>query len=177
MTDVSLGLAGSFAHGRVISELLAPDDLAAGVPFTYALTGSYWERPVALSFNLSAGADDEVTDVQVVYLDWNGIPIVTVETGPALDANSNANYSFLASQTSPAFWSNGVVNAPLPPLLLQPTWSVAVQVEGGWTEGAITGLRFYRERFITGPGGYEIGVQQEEMSNENLLQQLADRLA
>lgn len=177
MTDVSLGLAGSFAHGRVISELLAPDDLAAGVPFAYPLTGSYWERPVSLSFVLSAGADDTVTDVQVLYTDGNGIPIVTVETGPALDASTSAAYSFLASQTAPAFWSNDVVNAPLPPILLQPTWNLTVSVVGGWTEGQFTDVRFYRERFITGPGGYEIGVQQDEQSNEQLLQKLADRLA
>ena len=177
MTDVSLGLAGSFAHGRVISELLAPDDLAAGVAFTYPVTGSYWERPVALSFLITTGGDDSVTDVQVAYNDADGFPIVTVETGPAIDASSGAGYTFAASQTSPAYWSNSLVNAPLPPILLQPTWSVAVVVIGTWTEGVMSQIRFYRERFITGPGGYEIGVQQDEQSNEQLLQKLADRLA
>lgn len=177
MTEVSLGLAGSFAHGRVISELLAPDDLAAGSTFVYQLTGAYWERPVSLTFTLSAGDDDAVTDVQVQYLDADGIPIGIVETGPALDASTSAQYSFFASQTAPAFWSNDVVNAPLPPLLLQPTWQVAVSVLGDWSEGQMTAIRFYRERFITGPGGYEIGVQQDEQSNEQLLQKLADRLA
>lgn len=177
MTDVSLGLAGSFAHGRVISELLAPDDLAAGVPFTYPLTGSYWERPVSLSFVLSAGDDDTVTDVQVQYLDGNGIPIVTVETGPAVDAGTSASYSFASTFFGLTTWMNDVVNGALPPILLQPTWSVAVAVIGDWTEGAMSAIRFYRERFITGPGGYEIGVQQDEQSNEQLLQKLADRLA
>jgi len=175
--DVSLGLAGPFAHGRVISELLAPDDLAAGVQFVYNVTGSYWERPVSLSFNISAGADDSLGDVQVAYYDSNAVPIVTVETGPAVDPNSSATYSFLASWTGAAAWSNGTVNAALPPILLQPSWSVQVVTKGGWSEGAISGVRFYRERFVTGPGGYEIGVQQDEPSSENLLQMLADRLS
>ena len=177
MPDVSLGLAGPFAHGRVISELYAPDDAAAGVAFSYPVTGGYWERPVSLSFVLSAGTDDSVADVQVLYLDYNGIPVVTVETGPALAANTAAYYSLFSSWTGASAWSNNTVNAALPPILLQPSWTLQVVVNGGWSEGSMSAVRFYRERFVTGPGGYEIGVQQDEPSSENLLQMLSDRLA
>ena len=177
MPDVSLGLAGPFAHGRVISELYAPDDLAACVPFVYPVQGSYWERPVALTFVLSAGADDTVTDVQLVIADGSGVSVLVVETGPALDASTSATYSFSASFFGLTSWSNDVVNAALPSILMQPSWSLTVNPVGGWTEGNFASVRFYRERFVTGPGGYEIGVQQDEPSSENLLQMLADRLA
>lgn len=177
MPDVSLGLAGPFAHGRVISELYAPDDLAAGVPFTYPLTGSYWERPVSLFFQLSAGDDDVVTDVLVQYLDGSGSVVALVETGPALDASTSADYSLFASWTAASAWSNDVVNAALPPILMQPTWSLVVQPIGTWTEGVISQIRLYRERFITGPGGYEIGVQQDQDSLGEQLHRIADRLS
>lgn len=177
MPDVSLGLAGPFAHGRVISEVHAPDDLAAGVALTIKIGGRYWERPVALGFVVSAGTDDVVSDVTVTYLDGSGVAVVKVETGPAIAATTSATYSLAASYTGAPSWSNNIVNAMLPPLLLQPSWSIVVQPIGTWTEGTISNIRFYREKFVTGPGGYEIGVQQDEPSSENLLQMLADRLA
>ena len=177
MPDVSLGLGLGVFHGRVISELDTPDDLAAGVEYTYSVQGGYWELPRALTFTVSAGADDTVTDVQLSVLDGSGIPVATLTTGAAVDASTSAVYSFLWNWQGAASWSSDVLNATLPQLLLQPQWSIVVAPLGGWTEGNFSNVRYYREKYITGPGGYEIGVQSDEPSTENLLQQLADRLA
>ena len=177
MPDVSLGLSLGITHGRVITELDSPDDLAAGDAYTYSVGGGYWELPRSLTMTIGAGEDDTVTDVQLSYLDGSGSPVATLTTGAAIDADSTAVYSFLWNWQVASSWSAGVLNAALPPLLLQPMWSIVVQPVGGWTEGVISDIRYYRERFITGPGGYEIGVQQDEDSTENLLQRLADRLS
>lgn len=177
MAEVSLGLSLGITHGRVITELDRPDDLAAGVPYTYVVQGGYWELPRALTFNLGTGADDTVTDVQLAYLDDTGNPVAVVDTGAAIDASSSVLYSFLWNWSGAAAWSNDTVNAALPPLLLQPMWTIEILVTGGWSEGAITGIRFYRERFITGPGGYEIGVQWDEDAEAARTQQITDRLS
>ena len=177
MADVSLGLSLGITHGRVITELDRPDDLAAGVPYVYTVQGGYWELPRSLGFVLSAGDDDDITDVSLAYLDATGANVATVDTGPGLTADGFAVYSFLWNWQGASSWSSAVLNATLPQLILQPQWQLQVNLIGGWTEGAITDIRFYREKFITGPGGYEIGVQQDEPSNEQLLQQLADRLS
>ena len=177
MPDVSLGLGLGVFHGRVITELDTPDDLAAGVEYTYSVQGGYWELPRALSMTISAGADDTVTDVVLSVVDGTLAPVAQLATGAAIDASTSAEYSFLWNWQGAASWSSAVLNATLPQLLLQPQWQIQVNLIGGWTEGAITDIRYYREKYITGPGGYEIGVQQDEPSTENLLQQLADRLA
>jgi hypothetical protein len=177
VADVSLGLSLGITHGRVITELDRPDDLAAGVAYSYEVTGGYWELPRALTMTVAAGADDTVTDVQLSYLDDTGLPVATLTTGAAIDASTAAVYSFVWNWQGAAAWSSDVLTASLPQLLLQPSWSIAVAPVGGWTEGQITQIRYYRERFITGPGGYEIGVQDAEGANGFLLQQIADRLS
>lgn len=177
MPDVSLGLSLGITHGRVITELDRPDDLAAGVPYAYVVTGGYWELPRALTMTIAAGDDDTVTDVVLSYVDDTLSPVAQLATGAAIDAGTSASYSFLWNWSGAASWSSAVLNASLPPLLLQPQWQIQVNMIGGWTEGAITDIRYYREKFITGPGGYEIGVQQYEDTPAGALQQLADRLA
>jgi len=177
VTQVTLGLAGSFSHGRVVTELLQPDDLAAGVDFVYQLDGAYWERPVALAFTVSAGADDAVSDVVVQYVDATGAAVVTIETGPAIDANSSALYSLAASYTGAPSWSNNIVNAMLPPVFLQPTWQLLITPAGTFAEGAITAVRYYREKFITGAGGYTPGLTVDEDDLAAQYQIVADTLA
>lgn len=177
MAQVSLGLAGSFSHGRVITELLQADDPAVGEPFVYVLPGDYWERPVSLAFNVLAGVDDAVTDVQVFYLDETGANVVLIETGPAIDANTSAAYSLFSAWSGASSWSNSVVNAALPPMYLQPTWTLGIQVDGTFSEGQITSVRYYRERFITGPGGYEIGRTLDEDQLADSYRIVADTLA
>lgn len=177
MAEVSLGLSLGITHGRVITELDRPDDLAAGVPYVYTVQGGYWELPRSLSFSFSAGADDTVADVQVAVVDDTDTPVAIVDTGAAVAADTTALYTFLWNWSGAAAWSNDTVNAALPQILIQPTWSLQVVVLGGWTEGQITTIRYYRERFITGPGGYEIGVQWDEDAEAARTQQIVDRLS
>lgn len=177
MPDVSLGLGLGVFHGRVITELDRPDDLAAGVPYAYIVDGGYWELPRALSMTISAGDDDTVTDVVLSYVDDTLSPVAQLATGAAIEAGTTAEYSFLWNWQGAAAWSSSVLNATLPELILQPQWQIQVNMIGGWTEGAITDIRYYREKFITGPGGYEIGVQQDQGAVAEQLHQLADRLA
>lgn len=158
MPQYTLGITSDFSHGRAFSELLVPTTPAAGVALTLPVDGRYWERPVALEFVVSAGTDDVVSDVTVTYLDGSGTAVVTVETGPAIAATTSARYSLYREYSGASSWSNNIVSAALPGLFLQPTWSIVVQPVGTWTEGQITDIRYYRERFQTGPGGYGQGT-------------------
>lgn len=177
MPDVSLGLAGSFSHGRVITQLSSVTSPAVGVPLTIKVNSEYWERPRALTLVLTADAADSISDVNIQYLDYDGVAFMSADTGPALTAGTSATYSFLSDWTGASAWSGNIVNASLPPLFLQGGYSIVVTPTGTFTLGQITAVRWMRERFITGPQGYEIGYQDDEGRRENLLQLLADHLA
>lgn len=177
MPEVTLGLAGNFSHGRVITELSSVVSPAAGTALTITISPKYWERPRALTFLLTAGTDDVISDVTLQYLDYDGIAIASIDTGPALAATTSATYSFLSDWSGASAWSNNIVNAMLPPLFLQGGYQIKATVAGTFTEGQITQVRWMRERFITGPGGYEIGRTLQESQLANGYQIVADELA
>lgn len=177
MPDVSLGLAGSFGHGRVITELLSPDDPAAGDNWSYQLDGSYWERPVSLTFTLVADDTEGDRFVQLKYFDSNQQAIAVSYAVAAQAANAIVTYSFLPNISQPVAVVDSQALAPLPVMFLQPTWIVNVVIDGADAGDEIVNIRYYRERFITGPGGYEIGVQQNETPAEHAIQMLVAALA
>lgn len=175
MPEFTLGLTQGFSHGRAFSEILAPTVPAVGTALTLRVGGRYWERPIALAFTVSAGADDVVSDVTVTIKDGLGGIVAVVETGPAISASTSASYSLFNSWSGASAWSNGIVNATLPDLFLQPTWTVVVQPIGTWTEGQITAIRYYVERFQTGPGGYLQG-DVEDVEGERFMRWLKAQL-
>lgn len=177
MPEVTLGLSEGFAHGRVISELSALTSPAVGTALTIKVSPNYWERPRALTFLLTAGTDDVISDVTVKYLDYDGVAIAALDTGPALSASTAATYSLLADWQGASAWSNSIVNAMLPPLFLQGGYSIVVAPVGTFTEGQITNVRYYRERFITGAGGYEVGTTIQENADVSRYRQFSDQLA
>lgn len=177
MTEVTLGLSRGFSHGRVITELSTVTSPAVGTALTIKISPKYWELPRSLTFSLSAGADDVISDVTLQYLDYDGVAIVSLDTNVGVAAGTSGTYSFLSDWTSPSAWSNNIVNALLPPLFLQGGYSIVVTPAGTFTEGQITNVRWYRERFITGPGGYEIGQTFDESKLTPSLQILRDELS
>ena len=118
-----------------------------------------------------------MSDVLVQYLDPTGFPVVTVETGPAIAASSTATYSLASVWSGASAWSNNVVNAMLPPVYMQPTWQLVITPQGTIDATAVTQIRYYRERFITGPGGYEIGRTLDEDQLADSYRIVADTLA
>lgn len=178
MPDVSLGLAGSFSHGRVITELLELPDPDVATGYIYTVDGSYWERPVALTFQYTPGSPITGALAALQVLDGSGAPVANVPTPTIASLSTDTPYTFLPG-VSVASASNGVgVLAQLPPLFMQPTWSLQFLILNGDPGDQLTLGRYYRERFITGPGGYEIGVQQDVTDpNEELLRKLTDLLS
>lgn len=177
MPEVTLGLASNFSHGRVITELSTVTSPAVGTALTITVDPNYWERPKSLTFLLTAGTDDDITDLTLQYLDYDGVALASIDTGPALAATTSATYSFLSDWQGASAWSGGIVNAMLPPLFLQGGYSIVVTPAGTFTEGQITAVRWMRERFITGPGGYEIGRTYPESQLAAGYQIVADELA
>lgn len=177
MPEVTLGLAGGFSHGRVITELTHVTSPAVGTALTITVNPRYWERPRSLTFLLTAGADDVISDVRLEYLDYDGIVFASIDTGPALAASTSATYSFLSDWQGSSAWSNNIVNAMLPPLFLQGGYVIKATPAGTFSEGQITAVQWMRERFITGPGGYEIGRTVQESQLANGYQIVADELA
>lgn len=177
MPEVTLGLAGGFSHGRVITELTLLDSPAVGEPLVITIDPAYWERPRSLTFLLTAGADDAVSDVTLEYRDYDGIPFAVIDSGPALAASTAATYSFLSDWQGASAWSNDIVNAMLPPLFLQGGYQIVVTAVGTFAEGQFTQAQWMRERFITGAGGYEVGRTFQESQLASGYQIVADELA
>lgn len=177
MPEVTLGLAGGFSHGRVITELSSVTSPAAAAALTITVDPKYWERPVALTFVLTADAGDVLTDLTLQYLDYDGVAFVSIDTGPALAAGTSATYSFLGSWLGASAWSGSIVNAMLPPVFLQGGYRIVATPVGTNAASTITAVRWMRERFITGPGGYEIGTTYFESDALHRSQVFADELA
>lgn len=177
MPEVTLGLAGGFSHGRVITELSSVTSPAAAAPLSIRVNPNYWERPVSLTFLLTADAGDTITDMQLQYLDYDGVPFVSVTVGTGVTAGTTATFCFLAAWSGSAAWSASTANASLPPAFLQGGYRIVVTPIGGNAASTITLVRWMRERFITGPGGYEIGRTLDANQLAPSLQILADELA
>lgn len=126
-------------------------DPGVGLGFTYTVDGDHWERGLALAFLLTAGADDNVSSVTVKYLDQDGVIIAEIDLNASPDPSTALQYSLLPTWNGARTNSNGIVSAHLPAFFMQPTWRIVVTVSGTFTEGALTNIRYYRERFLTGP--------------------------
>lgn len=178
MPDVSLGLAGSFAHGRVIQELYAPDDPAVGAGFSYQVPGSYWERPTSLTFLLTIENAEDPPQPNLIFADGDGVTVAAIDPSFAV-GYVTSQFTYLSNiATAPATQGVFTTLLPLPSFFMQPTWTMTFALNSDSEEDAVTGIRYYRERFITGPGGYEIGVQRDETDERTiLLGKLADLLS
>lgn len=177
MPEVTLGLAAGFAHGRVITELSTVTSPAVAAALSIQINPRYWERPRSLTFLFSADAGDTITDMQLQYLDYDGVPFVAVTCGTGVVAGSTGTFSFLSDWQGSSAFSASVCNASLPPLFLQGGYTIKVTPIGTNAASTITQVRWMRERFITGPGGYEIGTTYYEDPTLHRTQVFADELA
>lgn len=157
MAQVTLGLTGPFAHGRGFTEPAAVADPAVGVGFSITIGSSYWERLAALTFRVVS--DNNAADrlVTLTVNGGDGVPLAIFPAASVQAATLTYNYSFLAGVSTFNAVAGTSVVSPGPGFFLQPAYTLVVTVGSVQAGDQISRIRFLRERFTTGPGGYQQG--------------------
>lgn len=177
MPEVTLGLANGFSHGRVISEASPVTSPAAGAGFTITVNSRYWERASSLAFRLVSDGNAANRQVRLTVNDGDGVPLASIPTAAVQAASLTRDYYFLPNVNAASGPVDGVFLSPLPIFFLQPTWTLVVSIASVQATDQVSLIRWNRDRFITGPGGYEIGTTYVEDADMGRLQVFADELA
>lgn len=177
MTEATLGLTSPFAHGRGFSEPLAVTNPAVGAGFTITIGSAYWERLAALTFRVVSDSNAANRQVTLSVLGGDGIPLAIFPAASVQAASLTYDYSFLPNVQTFNAVAGLVVVSPAPVFFLQPAYSLVVAIGAVQVGDQVSRIRFYRERFSTGPGGYRQGTVDTLGAREAALQTLADELA
>lgn len=177
MPEVTLGLLGAFSHGRGFPQVSAVTNPAVATGPTITIGSDYWERPVSLSFRIVTDANAANRQVSLALLDEGGVILNAAVANGTQAASLTRDYVFTPNVNAPNAVANGVFLSPLFQCFLQPAWSLAVTIGAVQVGDQVSNIRWNRERFITGPGGYSIGTTYYETDDEHRLQVLANELA
>jgi len=161
MVQVVRGLTSAFQHGRAFTQRLAPAAPAAGAGFTIPIQSPYWERWQVVTFTLTSSNQAANRLVTLSVLDSDGTVIGYSPATAVQTASHAVLYSFLANIASQVYTTNTSFLLPLPSFFLQPGWQVQVAIANVQTNDQVSGIRVVTERFVTGDGGYLLGVQDE----------------
>jgi len=155
--QVTLGLAAPVFHGRVQPELDTLLTAAAGAGFTVPIGTNYYERPIALSFLLTTSNQAATRQVQLQLLDPFGVVVAAEPVASTQTASLAYTYSFLAQLATPSAVASLVVISPLFDFVIPSDYELSVGIVNVQTNDQISAIRYYRDRFSTGPDGYPIG--------------------
>ena len=152
-----VGLLTPFTVGRGYSEAVHIPAPAAGAVATYRVAGGDFERLRTISFQLvtAAAAANRIATVSI--LDQDAAVIARVAAPFLLTAAHTGRFLFGIGVQQAGVNDGATINGLLPELFLQPGWSVVIGVTGVQAADQLSGIVLYRERFPTGPEGYEYG--------------------
>ncbi len=159
--DVLHGLTSEFAHGRAFSEVVPVPSPPAGAGFTYTVGANYWERLAGIAFVLTSDANAANRDVVLTVNSGGGVALDKVP--PAAVQVASKAYTYVYAPFAPAVNdTTALVNTQrCPTIFLQPAFTVVVSITNVQVTDAVTAIRFYVERFDTGPQGYPVGMVTE----------------
>lgn len=177
MSEATLGLLAPFSHGRGFQETSVVTSPAAGLGFTITIPGKYYERVQALTFTLVTGSNAANRAVLLSVLDGNGNTVLSIPAAAVQTASLTRTYSYLANMSNCIGPIGGAYLSPAPALFLQPAQSLVVTIGAVDAADQISAIVFNRERFDTGPAGYEMGATATLDDRRELLMRLADVLA
>ena len=150
---------------------------AAAAGFTYTVTGTQWQLLDSISFRLVSDGNAANRQVKLVIADAGGIALATLPAASVQTATLTWDYTWSTEFDTFNAVVALAVTSPLPAILLQPEFSVAVTVGAVQAGDQISRIRLYAEQFVTGPQGYLLGVVDADDSRLNRGVQLLETLA
>jgi hypothetical protein len=177
VTEFTLGLVSGFSHGRAFSEALSPASPAAGAGFTINISSRYWERFGSLAFRLVSNGNAANRQVVLTVADNDGISLAAFPAASVQVASKTYDYFFMPNLNSFNTLVGTVITSPAPSFFLQPGWSLVVAVGAMDAADQISNIRWYPERFVTGPQGYRQGAVDEDEYRRLALIRLSELLS
>lgn len=177
MTQFTLGLTGSFAHGRAFSEVSPVPNPAVANGFAIPIESKYWERLASLSFQLVTDGNAANRQVALTVRGGDGVALATFPAASVQAASLTYQYTFAPQLSSFNTVVGLAVTSPGPAWFLQPQWSLVVTIGAVQVGDQVSNIRYNRERFTTGPGGYQQGTVTDAEDRELALARLVEILS
>lgn len=161
MTQYTLGLTRLLGHGRAFSEVVAVPKPPVDSGFTYTVS-RYWEISDSLAFRLVTDANAANRQVTVNVNDGGGILLASFSAAAVQTASLTRDYVFLPNYSAPSGPVGGIYNTPWYEGLLQPDFSIVLTVGAKQAGDQVSNIRLNQQRFVTGDGGYLLGVLDDD---------------
>jgi len=161
VTQYTLGLTRLLGHGRAFSQVLRVPKPAAGAGFTYTNDGYYWEAIDTVAFQLVTSNGVANRQVTLSILDGGGVALATLPSASVQTASLAWQYTWSTEFSNFNTVVALAVTAPLPYVLLEPSFSIKVAVGAVDSGDQISNIRLHAQRFVTGNEGYLLGVYDE----------------
>lgn len=120
---------------------------AAGADFSYAVTGQYYVRLVALHCKFVADANVASREVVVSYEDAGGLRYTVAGINTTVTAGNTGYYEFNAFQPEAVATVDSSALVPLPPILLTATQVFKLHVVNVQVGDQLSEIRTIMERF------------------------------
>lgn len=132
-----------------LPELVYGVSPAAATDFVAEMPGQYFTRILSVFCRLMTDATVADREVVVEYRNANNDRFALAGAAATVPASSTVDYFFSAFLTTDIFTVDGSVLAPLPPILLMPTFDFRIHVVSAQAADQLSRIRFEREQFFT----------------------------
>lgn len=130
-------------------------NLADGVgngSVVYTPDGQHRDRLMAVSTLLTTDSTAANRLAILSFKDEDGIVFAAFPAPFVVVASKVARLTWAVGVSTSGAASAAAISGPIPPLVLEFGWTVAVTVDAGVAADTLTLGRVYRERWLTGPG-------------------------
>jgi hypothetical protein len=132
-----------------IPELVYGAQPAAAADFVGTVDGSFYARLVSVFCRLVADANVASREVVVEYRNAADERFALAGAATTLTAGQTGDYFFSAFLSTDIFTVDGSALAPLPPLMLVPTFDFRIHVVNAQVGDQLSMIRYVQERFYT----------------------------
>lgn len=132
-----------------LPEFAAHTSPAAGADFSYAVTGAYFVRLIAVYCKFVADANAASREVVLSYEDAGGNRYALAGINTTVTANNTAYYAFGAFQPEAVATVDSSALVPLPAIILAPTQVFKLHVVNIQVGDQLSQVRTIWERFYT----------------------------
>lgn len=132
-----------------LPELVKGANPAAAADFSETIPGDFYQRLLAVSVRLTPDANVAARTLYIECLDPESVRTAIFGAPVTVPASDTTDFFFSAWLGQPDWEVASTVLVPIAPLLLPPTHSWRITVNGVQAGDTLTRIRYWRERFYT----------------------------